>query len=137
MREHICLKKLLKHKRLNFYDKSHLKNKQNKELLPEPNDPIKFSPQGLVNEDIPLNIEGDTNEEISLALNSVQEDEEFMDSKVITFEHKSMKQKNSKNSLAWNFCLASNEPNKWVLTGPKSFVVFAVLPLSSQTQLQA
>ena len=101
LREHISIMKLHKQERSTFYDKTNLKIKENQDFVTELINPINIPLQGSVNEDLSLKVGDDTNEEVSFALNYGTEDE--MDKKVITFDHNSIKKKNTKTSLVWKF----------------------------------
>ena len=85
------MKKLQKQERLNLVDGTNLVIKQNKELVSELNDPIQVSQQGLVNEDLILMVDGDTIEGRPLALNSCHKYDEYLDAKVVNFDHTSIK----------------------------------------------
>ena len=101
IQEHFYIKKLRKQERSTFFDKINLKIEQNQESVTELINPTKFPLQGLVYEDLPLKVKDDTNEEASFALDFAKEDQTY--EKVITFDHNSIKKKNTKTSLVWKF----------------------------------
>ena len=101
MQEHFYKKKLHKQERLAFFNKTNQEIEQNQESVTELINPTKFPLQGLVYEDLPLKVKDDTNEKASFALDFEKEDQTY--EKVITFDHNSIKKKNTKTSLVWKF----------------------------------